>query len=61
MTPTLGESGGRADGERRTRTADTSIFSRALYQLSYLAATADPTASRVPRMSSPCYPSQPSA
>ena len=27
------------DGERRTRTADTSIFSRVLYQLSYLAAT----------------------
>ena len=47
------------DGERRTRTADTSIFSRVLYQLSYLAATADPTASRVPRMSSPRYPSQP--
>jgi hypothetical protein len=31
------------DGERRTRTADTSIFSRVLYQLSYLAATADPS------------------
>ena len=29
----------RANGERRTRTADTSIFSRVLYQLSYLAAT----------------------
>jgi hypothetical protein len=34
-----------ADGERRTRTADTAIFSRVLYQLSYLAATVDPTAS----------------
>src|ERR1700729_1266470 len=36
-----------ADGERRTRTADTSIFSRVLYQLSYLAATPDPTGLRV--------------
>jgi hypothetical protein len=36
-----------ADGERRTRTADTAIFSRVLYQLSYLAATLDPTGSRV--------------
>jgi hypothetical protein len=32
-------------GERRTRTADTSIFSRVLYQLSYLAATPDPSVS----------------
>ena len=29
------------DGETRTRTGDTTIFSRVLYQLSYLAATAD--------------------
>lgn len=35
----------RTDGERRTRTADTSIFSRVLYQLSYLAATLDPSVS----------------
>jgi hypothetical protein len=28
-------------GQRRTRTADTTIFSRVLYQLSYLAATLD--------------------
>jgi hypothetical protein len=28
------------DGETRTRTGDTTIFSRVLYQLSYLAATA---------------------
>jgi hypothetical protein len=27
-----------ADGETRTRTGDTTIFSRVLYQLSYLAA-----------------------
>ena len=37
-----------ADGERRTRTADTSIFSRVLYQLSYLAATPDPTVRHAP-------------
>src|SRR5262245_50325190 len=30
-----------ADGETRTRTGDTTIFSRVLYQLSYLAATAN--------------------
>jgi hypothetical protein len=29
---------GIADGETRTRTGDTTIFSRVLYQLSYLAA-----------------------
>jgi hypothetical protein len=29
--------GGRVDGETRTRTEDTAIFSRVLYQLSYLA------------------------
>jgi hypothetical protein len=28
---------GIADGETRTRTGDTTIFSRVLYQLSYLA------------------------
>jgi hypothetical protein len=28
------------DGETRTRTGDTTIFSRVLYQLSYLAETA---------------------
>jgi len=31
---------GRKNGETRTRTGDTTIFSRVLYQLSYLAATA---------------------
>ena len=31
---------GIADGETRTRTGDTTIFSRVLYQLSYLAAGA---------------------
>ena len=34
------------DGETRTRTGDTTIFSRVLYQLSYLAATADGTGNR---------------
>jgi hypothetical protein len=32
------------DGETRTRTGDTTIFSRVLYQLSYLAAVAEDTA-----------------
>jgi hypothetical protein len=44
-------SGSRAiqqHGERRTRTADTSIFSRVLYQLSYLAAAHDPSVSTIP-------------
>ena len=31
-------SGRSPDGETRTRTGDTTIFSRVLYQLSYLAA-----------------------
>jgi hypothetical protein len=31
----------KENGQRRTRTADTTIFSRVLYQLSYLAATLD--------------------
>jgi hypothetical protein len=31
---------GIADGETRTRTGDTTIFSRVLYQLSYLAVAA---------------------
>ncbi len=35
------------DGETRTRTGDTTIFSRVLYQLSYLAATADGTGNRL--------------
>jgi hypothetical protein len=35
-----------AVGETGTRTQDTAIFSRVLYQLSYLAATPDPTAQR---------------
>lgn len=30
---------GRADGETRNRTEDTAVFSRVLYQLSYLAGT----------------------
>jgi hypothetical protein len=34
-----------ADGETRNRTEDTTIFSRMLYQLSYLAATHDPSGS----------------
>src|SRR5262249_18313696 len=35
----------RDHGETRTRTGDTAIFSRVLYQLSYLAATDEGTAS----------------
>ena len=35
---------GCGDGETRTRTGDTTIFSRVLYQLSYLAAVAEDTA-----------------
>ena len=35
--------GAFGDGETGTRTRDTTIFSRVLYQLSYLAATVDPT------------------
>jgi hypothetical protein len=31
----------KRDGETRTRTGDTTIFSRVLYQLSYLAARAE--------------------
>ncbi len=31
---------GNFDGETRTRTGDTTIFSRVLYQLSYLASAA---------------------
>ena len=36
-----------SDGEGRNRTADTTIFSRVLYQLSYLAAAAKASASSV--------------
>jgi hypothetical protein len=39
---------GRFDGETRTRTGDTTIFSRVLYQLSYLAAVAQDIAARAP-------------
>src|ERR1700722_4941340 len=49
--PTAPSSQHKASGERRTRTADTSIFSRVLYQLSYLAAT--PILAFL-RMLSPC-------
>ncbi|MEA2138127.1 MAG: hypothetical protein QOG56_1277, partial [Solirubrobacteraceae bacterium] len=35
---------GYFDGETRTRTGDTTIFSRVLYQLSYLAAPREDTA-----------------
>jgi hypothetical protein len=38
---------GLPNGETRTRTGDTTIFSRVLYQLSYLAARA--SVARVPR------------
>jgi hypothetical protein len=34
----------RPDGETRNRTEDTAVFSRVLYQLSYLAGTPDPSA-----------------
>jgi hypothetical protein len=38
--PVVGSSGlARANGEGQNRTADTTIFSRVLYQLSYLAGT----------------------
>ena len=37
-----------ADGETRTRTGDTTIFSRVLYQLSYLAARARRLAPLIP-------------
>jgi len=37
-SPVMGmDAGTRAYGETRTRTGDTTIFSRVLYQLSYLA------------------------
>lgn len=36
----------RANGETRIRTGDTTIFSRVLYQLSYLAALGDGTGRR---------------
>ena len=36
------------DGETRTRTGDTTIFSRVLYQLSYLAAGAEDIARAEP-------------
>jgi hypothetical protein len=36
------------DGETRTRTGDTTIFSRVLYQLSYLAVIADGIGSQPP-------------
>jgi hypothetical protein len=39
------------DGEGRNRTGDTTIFSRVLYQLSYLAAREDGSASFEPLMS----------
>ena len=35
------EQGNQGDGETRTRTGDTTIFSRVLYQLSYLAERAE--------------------
>jgi hypothetical protein len=38
MSPVTGmDAGAAAYGETRTRTGDTTIFSRVLYQLSYLA------------------------
>ena len=42
-----GRLGGAGHGETRIRTGDTTIFSRVLYQLSYLAAAPDPTGSQV--------------
>ena len=38
---------GIADGETRTRTGDTTIFSRVLYQLSYLAVAAREPSTRI--------------
>jgi hypothetical protein len=40
LTPRIRICRGFADGETRTRTGDTTIFSRVLYQLSYLALAA---------------------
>jgi hypothetical protein len=45
------------NSQTQTRTADTTIFSRVLYQLSYLAATADPSVSCALGMSARGAPS----
>ena len=41
MRPNTSRFQGLPDGETRTRTGDTTIFSRVLYQLSYLAAVGE--------------------